>query len=52
MSTFTAFVFFFLRDVFRAVLFEAADENGDGRLDRQEFQEILADPIASRRAHD
>ncbi|CAE7701884.1 Scn5a [Symbiodinium sp. CCMP2456] len=31
-----------------AVLFEAADDNGDGRLDRQEFQDILEDPIVAR----
>ena len=29
-------------------MFEAADTNGDGRLDREEFAEILADPLAPR----
>eukprot|EP00913_Durusdinium_trenchii_P001417 g1312.t1 len=31
-----------------SILFEAADTNGDGRLDREEFAEILADPLVSR----
>ncbi|CAJ1455387.1 unnamed protein product [Effrenium voratum] len=30
------------------LLFEAADTNGDGRLDRGEFGEILADPLVAR----
>ena len=34
------------------MLFEAADDNGDGRLDRQEFQDILEDPIVSWRGRE
>jgi len=31
-----------------SILFSAADINGDGRLDREEFEDILTDPLVSR----
>ena len=34
-----------LQSVSRSILFSAADINGDGRLDHEEFGDILADPM-------
>ena len=31
----------------RSILFSAADINGDGRLDQEEFEDILTDPLVS-----